>query len=380
MSEHTSVTNTTTADEPGDGPVLQVENLCVYYETSAGPVKAVEDVTFSLKAGERLALVGESGSGKTTLATALLKLTKEPGRIAGGRIFLDGRELTQLSEKQMRKVRLADVAYVPQGAMNSLNPVLRCGDQIIDGIRAHDNSRSKKELSRHVASQLESVNLEPSVARLYPHELSGGMKQRLAMAISTALSPKVIIADEPTSALDVVVQRQIMSTLGNLQEGLGAAVVLIGHDMGLVAQFADLVGVMYAGRIVELAPVAELFESPRHPYTRLLIDSLPDLEERRRLTGIPGLPPSLIGLPDACAFGARCPYSFDRCEHETPQTQELAPRHEIQCHLYPEHDRLPPLPEGTDLMGTHLEAAELLTAERSAERIPDAAHHGSDEA
>lgn len=353
MSEHLLAAQTApTADERED-PVLSVENLCVYYETSAGPVKAVEDATFTLRAGERLALVGESGSGKTTLATALLKLTKEPGRIAGGRIVLDGRELTHLTEKQMRKVRLADIAYVPQGAMNSLNPVLRCGDQIIDGIRAHDTSRSKKELARHVDRQLESVNLDASVARLYPHELSGGMKQRLAMAISTALSPKVIVADEPTSALDVVVQRQIMTTLGSLQEGLGAAVVLIGHDMGLVAQFADLVGVMYAGRIVELAPVGELFQAPRHPYTRLLIDSLPDLEERRRLTGIPGLPPSLIGLPDACAFTARCPYAFDRCEHESPQTQQLQPRHEVQCHLYPEHDRLPALPEDAELVESH---------------------------
>lgn len=353
MSEHLLAAHTApTADERED-PVLSVENLCVYYETSAGPVKAVEDVTFTLRAGERLALVGESGSGKTTLATALLKLTKEPGRIAGGRIVLDGRELTHLTEKQMRRVRLADIAYVPQGAMNSLNPVLRCGDQIIDGIRAHDTSRSKKELARHVDRQLESVNLDASVARLYPHELSGGMKQRLAMAISTALSPKVIVADEPTSALDVVVQRQIMTTLGSLQEGLGAAVVLIGHDMGLVAQFADLVGVMYAGRIVELAPVDELFQAPRHPYTRLLIDSLPDLEERRRLTGIPGLPPSLIGLPDACAFSARCPYAFGRCEHESPQTQQLRPRHEVQCHLYPEHDRLPAFPDDVELVESH---------------------------
>lgn len=360
MSEQMKSSRPAAGNDPTQEPVLTVENLSVYYETSAGAVKAVEDVSFSLRAGERLALVGESGSGKTTLATALLKLTKSPGRIAAGSIVLGGRELTELSDKEMRKVRLADIAYVPQGAMNSLNPVLRCGDQIIDGIKAHVSGRSKKELNEHVERQLESVNLDASVARLYPHELSGGMKQRMAMAIGTALSPQVIVADEPTSALDVVVQRQIMTTLGSLQEGLGAAVVLIGHDMGLVAQFADLVGVMYAGRLVELAPVQELFDAPQHPYTRLLIDSLPDLDERRRLTGIPGLPPSLIDLPEACPFAARCPYAFDRCDHETPMTQRLQPGHEVQCHLYPENDELPPMPEGTELLDSHHVAGEFI--------------------
>jgi peptide/nickel transport system ATP-binding protein len=343
-------------------PVLEVQDLSVHYETPVGAVKAVEDVSFSLASGERLALVGESGSGKTTLATGLLKLIREPGRIVKGRIILDGRDITDLSDKEIRRIRLSEVAYIPQGAMNSLNPVLRVETQIIDGIRAHLGRLPKRELRRRVVEQLASVNLDPSVCRLYPHELSGGMKQRVAMAISTALSPKVIVADEPTSALDVVVQRDVMATLGRLQEGLGAAVVLIGHDMGLVAQFADLVVVMYAGRIVELAPVERLYESPQHPYTRLLIDSLPDLDERRRLTGIPGLPPSLIGLPDACAFRTRCPYAFDRCHEQIPAPQARGRRHEVRCHLYPEHDELPPLPEGVELLDAgivsqHLEAA-----------------------
>lgn len=355
------VTNGSTVEAVPSDPVLEIQDLSVHYETPAGAVKAVEDVTFSLAAGERLALVGESGSGKTTLATGLLKLIREPGRIVKGRIVVDGRDITDLSDKEIRRIRLSEVAYIPQGAMNALNPVLRIEVQIIDGIRAHLGRLSKRELRRRVVEQLESVNLDPSVGRLYPHELSGGMKQRAAMAISTALNPKVIVADEPSSALDVVVQREVMATLGRLQEGLGAAVVLIGHDMGLVAQFADLVGVMYAGRIVELAPVERLYKDPQHPYTRLLIDSLPDLDERRKLTGIPGLPPSLIGLPDACAFRTRCPYVFDRCHEETPEEQPRGPRHDVRCHLYPDHDELPPLPEGVELLDAgiaseHLEA------------------------
>ena len=325
-------------------PIFVVEDLRVYYDTASGPAKAVDGVSFSLGPGERLGLIGESGSGKTTMATALMRLTRAPGRIAGGRVLLDGQDVLQMSDRQLRDVRLRDIALVPQGAMSSLNPVMRLEDQMIDAIVAHSSRQSPAALDARVAELLVRVGLDPSVARKYPHELSGGMKQRAVMAIATSLQPKVIIADEPTSALDVVVQRQVMQTLGRLQSGLGAAVVLIGHDMGLIAQFADTVGVMYAGKLVEIGPVAELIAAPRHPYTRLLIDSLPSIIAKKALTGIPGLPPPLVDLPPGCSFNPRCPYAFERCRIETPLLQEVAPRRLGACHLYPEHATLPPLP------------------------------------
>ena len=286
-----------------DVDALVVENFSVYYETDSGTVKACDDVTFTLKQGERFALVGESGSGKTTLAMGLMRLTRPPGHIAKGSVTLNGRDVTKLSENEMRKTRLSELALVPQGAMNSLNPVMRIERQIVDGFLDHrsedDKALSKDELKEFVRDLLIRVGLRPGVARLYPHELSGGMKQRVAMAIGISLRPNLIIADEPTSALDVVVQRQIMQTLGRLQEGLDASIMLVGHDMGLVAQFADTIGVMYAGKLVEVGPVEEVFSDPKHPYTKLLIRSLPSLQEKREFLGIPGLPPRLINLPNS---------------------------------------------------------------------------------
>ncbi len=220
---------------------------------------------------------------------------------------------------------------------------------MIDAILAHESGSSKKALDARVTAQLAKVGLPPTVARRYPHELSGGMKQRTVMAISTVLDPSVIVADEPTSALDVVVQRQVMQTLGRLQGELGSAVVLIGHDMGLIAQFADLIGVMYAGRLVELGSVDDILSSPRHPYTRLLIDSLPKLTGKGKLIGIPGLPPALLSLPSGCAFHPRCPFAFDRCRVEIPLDQQVAPDRRVVCHLYPEHAVLPPLPSFVQL-------------------------------
>jgi peptide/nickel transport system ATP-binding protein len=325
-------------------PILVVEDLNVHYDTGKGPAKAVNDVSFSLKPGERLGLIGESGSGKTTMATALMRLTRAPGRIAGGKVLLDGQDILKMSPKELRETRLRDIALIPQGAMSSLNPVMKLEEQMIDAILAHVPRMSRAALDARVAELLKSVGLDPSVARRYPHEMSGGMKQRAAMAIATSLSPKVIVADEPTSALDVVVQRQVMQTLGRLQDGLGAAVVLIGHDMGLIAQFADTVGVMYAGKLVEIGPVRQMIENPRHPYTKLLVESLPGIEVKQALTGIPGLPPPLVDLPPGCSFNPRCPFAFERCRTETPLLQDVAPAQQAACHLYPEHQVLPPLP------------------------------------
>ncbi len=328
----------------GVGTVLDVRDLEVHYQTGEGPAKAVDRVSFALRPGQRLGLIGESGSGKTTIAMALMRLSRPPARIVGGQVLLDGRDILGMTDPELRAVRLRDIALVPQGAMSSLNPVMRVGDQVADAILAHRPDVRRAALDARIADLFGSVGLEPSVAARYPHELSGGMKQRVVMAIATCLEPKVIIADEPTSALDVVVQRQIMQTLGRLQHGLGAAVVLIGHDMGLIAQFADTIGVMYAGRIVELGPVAGIIEAPAHPYTRLLIDSIPGIKKKQALRGIPGLPPRLVDLPPGCSFAARCPYAFDRCRADTPQPQPTGGDRSVSCHLYPGHDRLPPRP------------------------------------
>ena len=321
--------------------VLRVADLSVHYDTPEGPVKAVQEVSFTLNAGERLALVGESGSGKTTLATALLNLTRPPGRVVCGEILLDGRGLTGMGEREMRALRLSQIALIPQGAMNALNPVMRIGEQILDGITAHEGRQAGGEASARVDSLLRSVGLHPEVASHFPHELSGGMKQRVVIAIATALEPKVILADEPTSALDVVVQRQIVETLVAVQERIGAAVILIGHDMGLVAQFAQRVGLMYAGRLIEMGGVEELFREPRHPYTRMLIESLPSLESKREFTGIPGLPPELLHQPPGCAFRPRCPQAFEPCGVETPAYSEIGPGRSTACHLYPGSGPLP---------------------------------------
>ncbi len=257
---------------------LRVEDLHVHYLTPRGPVKAVDGVTFGLASGDRFGLVGESGSGKSTIALALLRLLTPPGRLVGGRIVLGDQDLTALPDSAMRQVRLARIALIPQGAMSSLNPVMRVKHQIIDGIRAHDRAAPKGGLEERVEELLEGVGLRREVANRYPHELSGGMKQRVCIAIAISLRPTVIIADEPTSALDVVVQRQIMQTLAAVQEQLGASVLLIGHDMGLMAQFVDRLGVMRGGKFVETGITRQVFKAPSHPYTQLLINSLPTID------------------------------------------------------------------------------------------------------
>jgi peptide/nickel transport system ATP-binding protein len=328
---------TQTPEKESPKPVLQINDLHVHYETADGAVKAVSGIYLTLHAGERLALVGESGCGKTTTALAIMRLLRPPARIVQGEIWLDGRDLLTLDEEEMRLTRLADVSLVTQAAMNALNPVMRIEDQIIDGMEDHGYRRSKAESQEYVRSLLAHVGLDASVARMYPHELSGGMKQRVGMATATALKPKLIIADEPTSALDVVVQRQVMTTLGRLQKETGAAVILVGHDMGLIAQFADWVGVMYAGKLVELAPVYNIVSDPQHPYTRLLLQSVPDLGEKRdRLVGIPGMPPRLINLPPGCLFAPRCPAVMAHCAQSAPPLIHADRERQVACHLYPE--------------------------------------------
>jgi peptide/nickel transport system ATP-binding protein len=314
--------------------LLEVEQLRVYYHTEAGPVKAVDGVSFRLAEGQRLGLVGESGSGKSTIAFSLLRLIKPPGRIEEGSVVLDGIDLLSLEEEEMRRTRLAKISLVAQGAMNSLNPVKRVKEQIVRGLRDHDVDLSGEKLEQHLSELLEKVGLRRNVADLFPHELSGGMKQRVCIAIAISLQPQIIVADEPTSALDVVVQWQVIDTLRRVQEELGASVIQIGHDMGLMAHSVDRIGVMYAGKLVELASVRDLFREPLHPYTQLLIASLPSLDGKGKLQGIPGLPPSLLNRPVGCPFHTRCPFVMDRCKVEEPPLVDHRPDHSAACHLY----------------------------------------------
>jgi oligopeptide/dipeptide ABC transporter ATP-binding protein len=314
--------------------ILRVRDLSVYYDTPFGAVKAVNHISFTLKAEERLGLAGESGSGKSTMALSILRLLKPPGRIAAGEVWLDEVNLMTLSEEEMRQLRLARIALIPQGSMNALNPVVRIKEQIADALKDHGVRLSKRQVTERVHELLRWVGLRPEVADMFPHELSGGMKQRACIAIAISLRPKVIIADEPTSALDVVVQKQVMETLARVQKDLAASVILVGHDMGLMAQFVDRLGVMYAGKLVEVSPVRDIFTQPFHPYTQMLIASLPSLEQKGTFRGIPGLPPLLRDLPPGCVFHPRCPYAVERCQMEAPLLREVRPHAWAACHLW----------------------------------------------
>jgi len=316
--------------------ILEVNDLRVYFHTPRGTVKAVDNVTFDVHAGERFGLIGESGSGKSTIALAIMRLIRPPGRIESGEIRLDGENLLALSDEEMRQRRLAGVAMVTQGAMNSLNPVMRIRQQFADGLNSHGETVTVDEAREQLVDLLARVGLKPEAADVYPHQLSGGMKQRVCIALAMSLRPSLIIADEPTSALDVVVQRQVVQTLRQVQEELDAAVILIGHDMGLMAQFASRVGVMYAGKLVEEGPVRAIFRQPEHPYTRILMESLPSLDEKEVLQVVKGAPPSAADRPAGCVFHPRCPFVMDRCIQEEPLFREVAPEQWAACHLHDE--------------------------------------------
>jgi oligopeptide/dipeptide ABC transporter ATP-binding protein len=315
-------------------PILEVKDLRVYFYTRRGPVKAVDGVSFGLQPGERFGLVGESGSGKSTTGLALLRMIKPPGKIEHGEVRLAGVDVLSLSEPAMRQMRLGDIALVAQGAMNSLNPVMRVGDQIVDALQDHGVQATRKDFADRIGQLFERVGLRREDANRYPHELSGGMKQRVCIALAISLRPKVIVADEPTSALDVVVQRQVMDTLTDVQTDIGAAVILIGHDMGLMAQFVDRLGVMYAGELIEISPMEDVYAEPLHPYTRLLIACLPSLEQKGVFAGIPGLPPSLLSPPPGCPFHPRCPHVMDRCRVERPALLQVTSDRRVACHLF----------------------------------------------
>jgi len=321
-------------------PLLELRGLSVEYGFGANAVRAVDGVDLSIAPGEILGLAGESGSGKSTIANAMLQILRPPARIAGGQILFENEDLTAKSREELRKFRWRNVSMVFQSAMNSLNPVMRVGDQFVDMMRAHERISKRHALER-AGELLDLVGIDPRRVRAYPHELSGGMRQRVIIAMALALEPELVIMDEPTTALDVVVQREIIQQIRTLQTRLGFAVLFITHDLSLLLEFADRIAIMYAGEIVESAPSSRLHQNPQHPYTRGLMESFPPLTgPLERLVGIPGAPPDLADPPSGCRFHPRCPLClpenaavYARQTTERPVLREVEPDHFVACHL-----------------------------------------------
>jgi len=312
-----------------------VRNLKIYYYTYEGVVKAVDGVSFNVKRGEALGIAGESGCGKSTLAYGLLRIVPIPGRIVGGKVIFDGTDILQLPESEFkRRYRWKRISMVFQGAMNSLDPVKNIGKQIADVILTHEENISKPEAYRRATELLKLVGIDPARAKSYPHELSGGMKQRVVIAMALALNPDLLIADEPTTALDVVVQAQIINLLKDLKEKLRMSLILITHDLSIIAEIADKVAIMYAGKIVELGRMEDIYEDPKHPYTSKLLRSIPRLRGKASLEWIPGQPPDLKNPPPGCRFHPRCPYVMDRCRREEPPVINLSRDHSVSCWLH----------------------------------------------
>lgn len=317
-------------------PILEVKNLVMNYATKAGMVSAVEDVSFTLPKGHSLGLVGESGCGKTSVALTIMQLAANNAKILGGEVRLDGENLLELDNEEMRKRRWADISMVFQGAMNSWNPVYTVGDQIKEAMDLHWEQRPTNAEARARTEELfELVGLNPTMIDRYPHEFSGGMKQRAVIAMALSCDPKLIIADEPTTALDVIVQEQILEELRKIQADLGMSIIYISHDIAVIAEITDLMGVMYAGKIVELGNTADVFARPRHPYSWLILSSTPSITgPRRQLAPLKGEPPNLLEPPSGCRFHPRCPFATQRCIDEEPPLEEIEPGHAIACWNY----------------------------------------------
>jgi len=329
----------------GGGPLLRVEDLSVSFATESGPLPAAAEVSFELNPGEVLAIVGESGSGKSVTAQTLIGLTRSPNATIAGSVRLGGEELIDADEAALRRVRGNRIAMVFQDPMTSFNPVYRIGAQIVEAIRAHRPSIGDGEAREIAVAMLDSVGIADAERRVdaYPHEFSGGMRQRAMIAMALALEPEILIADEPTTALDVTIQAQILALLGRLNRERNLATVLITHDLGVVAEVADRVLVMYAGRVVEQGTLDEIFYDPQHPYTWGLLGSLTRIDRplRGRMPQIPGTPPSLTDLDQGCAFRDRCPHAFDRCPvlPGLESRVEAAPGHRDRCWLDPDQKR-----------------------------------------
>lgn len=312
---------------------FKVNHLSTYFKTPAGIIKAVDDVSFSLNTGKTLAIVGESGCGKSVTALSITQLLSYPGYIAGGEILLNGVDLVKLNKKQMRKVRGKQISMVFQEPMTSLNPVLTIGEQISEIFRTHLQC-SKEEAKKRSIEMIEMVGIPraESIYKNYPHQLSGGMRQRIMIAIALSCDPSLLIADEPTTALDVTIQAQILELLNNLIRKRGKSMIFITHDLGVVAEIADEVIVMYAGKIIEHAPVNELFQNPCHPYTAGLLASLPSMKQKKEeLYSIPGMVPNLLEMPAGCAFCPRCPIADSQCQMRYPEFQKISDHHMVRC-------------------------------------------------
>jgi oligopeptide/dipeptide ABC transporter ATP-binding protein len=314
--------------------MLDVEHLTTVFDLPSGPAPAVNDVSFTVGAGETLGLVGESGSGKSVTALSILRLVQPPGRIAAGRIRFKGRDLLALPEAEMRKVRGAEIALIFQEPSTALNPVFTIGDQIAEALLVHGKA-TKTEARVRAVELLEAVHMPNPGARVraYPHQLSGGQRQRVLIAMALACRPSLIIADEPTTALDVTIQAQILDLLREMRSSLGLSLLLITHDLGVIAEIADRVAVMYAGRVVEHGPVRDVLRRPQHPYTRGLLAAMPG-RSKARLQAIDGSVPSLEALPPGCAFHPRCPDRFGPCATAVPEDVTVGSAHGVRCHLH----------------------------------------------
>jgi oligopeptide/dipeptide ABC transporter ATP-binding protein len=317
--------------------LLEIQHLRTSFATTRGMVRAVDDVSFSLDRGETLSLVGESGCGKSVTALSILRLVSSSGRITGGKIVFDGRDLLELSASEMRKVRGDEIAMIFQDPMTSLNPVFTVGEQIAEAIRLHRKVTRREAWNQAIEGMRDVAIPAPEVrARSYPHEMSGGMRQRVMIAMALACDPQLLIADEPTTALDVTIQAQILDLLAELRERRNLGLLLITHYLGVVAETSDRVAVMYAGQIIEEAPVDDLFARPRHPYTEGLLRAVPRLsvegvEKKSRLETIEGVVPSPLQWPEGCRFAPRCPHALDACRRGTPALDEVAPGHFSRC-------------------------------------------------
>lgn len=312
--------------------ILEINNLSVNYEVDSGTIKAVEDISFSIDKGETLAIVGESGCGKSTTAHALMRLIAKPGRIASGSIVLDGVDIISLKEKDMSKMRGKDMAMIFQEPMTSLNPVYKVGEQIAETFRIH-TGESRSEALRKAIKIMDRVGISSPATRAkqYPHQMSGGMRQRAMIAMALACEPQVLIADEPTTALDVTIQAQILRLMRKLQKDFNTAILFITHDLGVVAEVADKVAVMYCGNIVEVGPVVDIYYSPKHPYTQGLINSVPDIKRKMgRLSQIKGTVPDNGNMPKGCKFYPRCENALEKCRDEVPPIN-VAGEHKVAC-------------------------------------------------
>jgi peptide/nickel transport system ATP-binding protein len=313
-------------------PLLEINNLCVDYVSPNGIARAVNNVSLSIKPGETLGIAGESGCGKSTLAFAIARLHRAPGLIPEGEILYNGKDILKMSDKELRDFRWNDVSVVFQSAMNSLNPVITIGEQLIDVILAHKKITVKAATEKAI-ELLAIVGLPGDRLKSFPHQLSGGMRQRVVIAIALALEPKLIIMDEPTTALDVVVEREILNELYDLKEKFGFSILFISHDLSLMGEIADRIGVMYAGNLIEIGDAKTVFTNPSHPYTKGLISSFPTIHgPKKRLYGIPGDPVNLLRLPEGCNFDPRCGDCMDICKQNEPQLIELSVDYKVACH------------------------------------------------